>query len=157
MLDVGIIEPIEESEWINMIVVQDKKTTGEVWICVNLRNLNDACLHDPFLTPFTDEVFDSVGGQEIYSFIDGFSGYHHIRIAKEDRHRITFAAEWGCFQYTVIPFGLKNAPVIFSTIVVATFKDFIHKFLEVWFDDWALFGLIIYHIESLGMILEGCR
>ena len=48
MLDVGIIEPIEESEWINQIIVQDKKATGEVRVCVDLRKLNDACLHDPF-------------------------------------------------------------------------------------------------------------
>ena len=56
MLDVGIIEPIEESEWISSIVVQDKKDMGELRICVDLRKLNDACLHDPFSTPFMDEV-----------------------------------------------------------------------------------------------------
>ena len=65
MLDAGIIEPIEESKWIKPIVIQDKKTTGEAIICVNLRKLNDACLHYPFPTPFTDEVLESVGGQEI--------------------------------------------------------------------------------------------
>ena len=43
------------------MVMQDKKT-GEVQICVNLRKLNDACLHDPFLTPFIDEVLEGVGG-----------------------------------------------------------------------------------------------
>ena len=52
MLDVGIIEPVEESEWISLMVLQDKKT-GEVRICVDLRKLNDACMHDPFPTPFT--------------------------------------------------------------------------------------------------------
>ena len=56
MLDVGIIELIEELEWIIPIVIQDKKTTGEFRICVELRKLNDACLHDPFPTPFTNEV-----------------------------------------------------------------------------------------------------
>ena len=112
--------------------MQDKKTTDEVWICVDLRKLNDACLHDPFLTPFTDEVLESVGGQEIYSFTDGFYGYHQIRIAKEYWHKTTFVMEWGCFQYMVIPFGLKNAPAISSKIVVTSFKYFIHKFLEVY-------------------------
>ena len=56
MLDVGIIEPIEELEWIIPIVIQDKKKMGEVRICVDLRKLNDACLHDPFPTPFRHEV-----------------------------------------------------------------------------------------------------
>ena len=53
MLDAGIIEPVEESEWISPMVVQDKKM-GEVRICVNLRKLNDMCMHDPFPTPFND-------------------------------------------------------------------------------------------------------
>ena len=55
---------------------------GEVRICVDLRKLNNACLHDPFPTPFMDEVLESVGGQEVYSFTDGFSSYHQIIIAK---------------------------------------------------------------------------
>ena len=76
MLDTGIIEPVKESEWIIPIVIQDKKTTGEVRIYVDLRNLNDACLHDPFPTPFTNEALESVGGKEMYSFTDVFLGYH---------------------------------------------------------------------------------
>ena len=57
----------------------------------------------------------------------------------------------------VIPFGLKNALAIFSRIVVATFKDFIHKFIEVYFNDWTVFGLVKDHIESLRMMLERSR
>jgi hypothetical protein len=128
MLEDGIIEPVTESEWISPMVVQDKKTRG-IRICVDLRKLNDAFLHDPFPTPFTDEVLENVGGQEAYSFTDGFSGYHQIKIVQEDRHKTTFVTKWGCYQYTVIPFGLKNAPTIFSRVVVAVFKDL---FISSW-------------------------
>jgi hypothetical protein len=62
ILEVGIIEPIEESEWIIPMVVQDKKTGG-IRICVDMRKLNDVCLHEPFPTPFTYEVLENVGGQ----------------------------------------------------------------------------------------------
>ena len=65
----------------------------------------------------------------MYSFTDGFSGYHQIWIAKEDRYKITFVTEWGCFQYTIMPFGLKNTLAVYSHLVVAVFKDFIQKFL----------------------------
>ena len=95
MLEAGIIEPIEESEWIIPIVIQDKKVTGKVRICVDLRKLNDACLHDPFPTPFTDEVLESVDGQEMYSFTNRFLGYHQVRIAQEDCYKTTFVTEWG--------------------------------------------------------------
>ena len=76
MIATRIIEIVEKSEWISPMVIQDKKTKGEIWIYVDLRKLNDASLHDPFPTPFTDEVLDNVGGHEVYSFTDGFLGYH---------------------------------------------------------------------------------
>ena len=97
MLTVGIIEPVKKFEWVSPMVVQEKKTKGEIRICVDLRKLNDTCLHDPFPTPFTDEVLDNVRGQEVYSFTNGFLGYHQIRIAPEDRHKTTFATEMGSF------------------------------------------------------------
>jgi hypothetical protein len=96
MLEAGIIEPIIEAEWISLMVIQDKKM-GVIRICVDLRKLNDAFLRDPFPTPFRNEILENVRGHEAYSFIDGFSGYHQIKIAWEDRHKITFAMEWVCY------------------------------------------------------------
>jgi hypothetical protein len=72
MLESDIIEPFEESKWISLMVVQDKKQGRGIRICVDLRKLNDACLHNPFPTSFMDEVLENVGGCEAYSFIDGF-------------------------------------------------------------------------------------
>jgi hypothetical protein len=46
----------------------------------------------------------------------------------------------------MMPFGLKNAPAIFSKVVVASFKEFIHKFLEVYLDDWKVFSLFKDHV-----------
>jgi hypothetical protein len=65
--------------------------------------------------------------------------------------------EWGRYQYTVMPFGMKNAPAIFSRVVVTTFKEFIHKFLKVYLDDWTVFSLLKYHIEVLMLMLDRCR
>ena len=124
---------------------------------MDLRKLNDASVHDPFPTPFTDEVLDNVGGQEVYSFTDGFSGYHQIRIHKDHRHKTIFATEWGSFQYIVMPFGPKNAPAIFSKVVVVVFKEYIHNFLEVYFDDWIVFGLLKKHMEAFRLMLAKCR
>jgi hypothetical protein len=70
MLEAGIIEPVEESEWVSPMVVQEKKQGG-IRICFDLRKLNDACLHDPFPTPFTDE----------------FARYHQIKIAPKDKYK----------------------------------------------------------------------
>ena len=96
MLDTGIIKTFEESKWINLMVVQDKKMS-EIRVYFDLRKLNDASIHDLFPTSFTDEVLEEVGGQKIYSFTDGFPGYPQISVAKEDRKKTTFVMEWGCF------------------------------------------------------------
>jgi hypothetical protein len=57
----------------------------------------------------------------------------------------------------VIPFGLKNALAIFSRVVVKTFKEFLHKFLEAYFDDWIVFSLLKDHIECLILMLDKCK
>jgi hypothetical protein len=83
MLEKRIIEPVDESKWISpMLVYENKK--GGIRIYVYLRNLNDSYLHDPFPTPFIDEVLENVAGQEAYSFTNGFSSCHQIKITPED-------------------------------------------------------------------------
>jgi hypothetical protein len=157
MLEVGIIEPIDKYKWISPMVVQEKKQGG-IRICVDMiRKLNDDFLHDPFPTPFIDEVSENVGGQEAYSFTDGFSGYHQIKISPKDRYKTTFSTEWGSYQYTVMPFGLKNAPAIFSRVVIASFKESINHFLELYLDDWTVYSLLKDHVEVLRIMLERCR
>jgi hypothetical protein len=53
-----------------------------------------------------------------------------------------------------MPFGLKNEPTIFSRVVVESFKEFLHKFLEAYFDDCTDFSLLKYHIECLRLMLD---
>ena len=55
-----------------------------------------------------------------------------------------------------MPFGLNNAPALFYSLVVTVFEEFIHKFLEVYFDDWTVFGLLKKHVEALRLMLANC-
>jgi hypothetical protein len=76
MLEIGMIFPMDEVEWINPIVIQKKKGNEDIQVCMDYKSLNDVCVHDPFPTPFSDEVLDRVAWNESYYFTDGFSGYH---------------------------------------------------------------------------------
>jgi len=67
--------------------------------------------------------------------MDRFSGYLQVHIAQEDKKNTIFTMKWGSYAYQVMPFGIKNAPAVFSRIVITTFKECIQKFLEVYMDD----------------------
>jgi hypothetical protein len=49
----------------------------------------------------------------------------------------------------MMPFGLNNSPAVFSRVVVAAFKEFIHKFPKFYLDDWMMFSILQDHIEVL--------
>jgi hypothetical protein len=157
MLVVGLIFPVDEFEWINLIFIHSKKGTEDIRVCVYYRSLNSAYVHDPLPTLFSDKVLDQVVGREAYSFTDGFFGYHQVRIAEVNKKKITLTTEWGSFAFNIMPFGLKNAPTVFSQIVIDTFHDFIHKFIDVYLDDWMVYILLKDHIGLLRLMLDQCR
>jgi predicted RNA methylase len=76
-------------------VIQTKKGTDDIQFCVDYRSHNVSCMHDPFPTPFSDEVLDQVAGNGAYSFTYGFLGYHQVRIVEEDKKNTTFTTKWG--------------------------------------------------------------
>ncbi|CAL8117101.1 unnamed protein product [Prunus armeniaca] len=87
---------------------RDRKT---VRIYVDYRNLNEASPKDKYLMPMADMLVDGVAHNQMLSFIDGNAGYNQIMVAKEDIHKTAFMCPGhiGALEYTVIPFGLRNA------------------------------------------------
>ena len=158
MLAASIIYPIDQSEWESPMVVQPKKHDSmKLNIYVDFRELNKVTLTDPFPTPNADEILNEVAGHECFSFTDGFSGYNQVPIAKEDQKKTTFVCEFGSFSYKVMPFGLKNAPIVFSRIVVKTFQEDIYKTMIVYFDDWTIYSMLKGHCKWLRLMLEQCQ
>ena len=86
-----------------------KKKNGQIWCCVNFRNLNKACPKDEFPLPNIDLLVDSVAGNSMFSFVDGDNGYNQIRMAARDAEKTAFKTSIKNFYYIVMPFGLKNA------------------------------------------------
>jgi hypothetical protein len=140
-----------------MVVQPKKHDPKKLRICVDFWGLNKQTVTDPFPTPFADEIINEVIGHECYSFTDGFSGYNQVPIAKEDQEKTTFVSEFGSFSYRVMPFRLKNAPTVFSRIVVKAFQEYIYKTMVVYFDDWTIYSLLRNHIQWLRLMLEHCR
>ena len=84
---------------------------------------------DAFPLPLTDEALDAVAGHEVYSFLDGFSGYNQIRMHPVDQEKTAFVTECGLFVEVVMMFGLKTAPTTFQRIIMEVFGEYIPPFM----------------------------
>ncbi|GKF27823.1 reverse transcriptase domain-containing protein, partial [Tanacetum coccineum] len=83
-------------------------------------------------------MFERLCGNEYYYFLDGFSV--QIPIAPEDQEKTTFTCLYGTFAYRRMPFGLCNAPATFQRCMTAIFHDMVEDFMEVFMDDFSVFG-----------------
>nr|GEZ20575.1 reverse transcriptase domain-containing protein [Tanacetum cinerariifolium] len=109
-------------------------------VCIDYRKLNDATRKDHFLLPFMDQMLERLSGNEFYCFLDGLSGYFQIPIDPQDQDKTTFTCPYGTFAYRRMPFGLCNASGKFQRCMIAIFHDMIEKTMEVFMDDFLVFG-----------------
>ncbi|GJV97994.1 reverse transcriptase domain-containing protein [Tanacetum coccineum] len=157
LLDAGLIYPISDSPWVSPVHCVPKKggmtvvtndenelvptrlVTG--WrVCIDYRKLNEATRKDHFPLLFMDQMLERLAGNEYYCFLDGFSGYFQIPIDPKDQEKTTFTCPYGTFAYRRMPFGLCNAPGTFQRCMMAIFHDMIEKTMEVFMDDFLVFG-----------------
>jgi hypothetical protein len=148
LLAAGFIEPVEQIMWLSPILVVPKKN-GKLCICIDFRKLNAVTKKDPYPLPFTDEVLDKVVGHEVYSFLDGFSSYHQIQIAPDNRYKMTFITNWGAFVWVIMSFGLKNTPPTYQRAVSRAFKDYSDDFMKLFLNDFIVFSDISTHLSKL--------
>ena len=104
-------------------------------MCVDYRDLNDACPKDSFLLPRIDQIVDSSARHGMLSFLDAFSGYHQIPMYPLDAGKTSFITPYGLFYYNVMPFGLKNVGAIYQRLVTKMFRPLLGKTMEVYIDD----------------------
>ncbi|GKA84980.1 reverse transcriptase domain-containing protein [Tanacetum coccineum] len=108
-------------------------------VCIDYRKLNEATRKDHFPLPFMDQMLERLAGNQFYCFLDGFSGYFQIPIDPKDQEKTTLLP-YGTFAYRRMPFGLCNAPGTFQRCMMAIFHDMIEKMMEVFMDDFSVFG-----------------
>ena len=154
LLAAGFVEPVDNATWLSPIVVVPKKN-GKLRICVDFRKLNAATKKDPYTVHRFYIGYD--GGHEMYSFLDGYSGYHQIKIAPEDRFKRAFVTDWGAFVWVVMPFGLKNAPATYQKAVNLAFREYIDVFMKLFLDDFSVYSDTVTHLEKLQKCFQKCR
>lgn len=140
------------------IIVPVKKKNGQTRVCVDFRDLNKACPKDDFPIPISEILVDATQGYEIFSFMDGFSGYNKIKMAPEDQELTAFRAQRGIYCYRVMSFGLKNAGATYQPAMTIVLDGLLYEIVKCYIDDIVVKSKREKdHLKNLAMVFERLR
>ena len=150
--DKGFIRP-SASPWGAPVIFVDKKD-GTQRMCVDYRSLNEVTIKNKYPLPRIDDLFDQLRGACVFSKIDLRSSYHQLKIRNTDIPKIAFTTRYGLYEYTVMSFGLTNAPAYFMYMMNKVFMEYLDKFVVVFIDDILVFSKTKDdHAEHLRLVL----
>ncbi|XP_019432539.1 PREDICTED: uncharacterized protein LOC109339541 [Lupinus angustifolius] len=157
MLEAGMIYRISDSKWLSPVQVVSKRGGRTVirnenneliltrvvtgWrVCINYRELNAATRKDHFPLPFMDQMLERLAGRAFYYFLDGYSRYNQIVVDPMEQEKTAFTCPFGVYAYRKMPLRLCNAPATFQRCMLAIFVNSVEKWIEVFMDDFSVFG-----------------
>jgi hypothetical protein len=156
MLSKGLIRP-SASPWGSPVLFVDKRD-GTIRLCVDYRRLNEVTIKNKYPIPKIEDLFDQLNGARVFSKIDLQTGYHQLKVRETNIPKTAFTTRYGLFEYTVMSFGLTNAPAYFMNLMNKVFMKFLDKSVVVFIDD-----ILIYskteeeHAEHLRLVLGTLR
>lgn len=143
LLKDGIIRP-SRSPYNSPVWIVPKKAdaSGEKKhrLVIDYRKLNSICIADKYPIPEINEVLANLGQNQFFSIIDLKSGFHQIPLREADIEKTAFSVNNGKYEFTRLPFGLKNAPSIFQRTLDDILREHIGKICYVYIDDIIIFG-----------------
>jgi hypothetical protein len=135
-----------------------EKKDGTQRMCVDYRSLNEVTIKnkDPLLR--IEDLFDQMKGVSVFSKIDLRSGYHQLKIRELDIPKMAFRTRYGLYEYTVMFFGLTNAPAYFMYLLNKVFIEYLDKFVVVFIDDILVFSKTEEeHEKHIRLVLQKLR
>jgi hypothetical protein len=156
LLDKGYIYP-SASPWGAHVIFVPKKD-GTQRMCVDYRSLNEVTVKNKYPLPRIDDLFHQLKGACVFSKIDLRSRYHQLKIRATDIPKTAFITRYGLYEYTVMSFGLTNAPAYFMYLMNKVFMEYLDKFIVVFIDDILIFSKNEEeHDEHLRLVLQKLR
>jgi hypothetical protein len=125
---------------------------------VDYRSLNDVTIKNKYPLHRIEDLFDHIRGARVFSKIGLRSGYHQMKIRPSDIPKTAFSTRYGLYEFTVMSFGLTNAPAYFMNLMNKVFMEYLNRFIMVFIDD-----ILVYskndsdHEEHLWMVLQKLR
>src|SRR5262249_29956138 len=114
--------------------------TGKIRMVTDYRALNKLMVQNRTALPNILELLDRLRNARIFTKIDLQSGFHLIRMAEEYIHKTAFRTKYGHYEWTVMPFGLCNAPATFQATMNQIFSEFLDDFVMVYIDDLLVYS-----------------
>jgi hypothetical protein len=133
----GYIRP-STSPWAAPVLFVEKNGTKRM--CIDYRSLNEVTINNKYPLPRIEDLFDQLRGASVFSKIDLRSGYHQLRIRPSDIPKTAFITKYGLYEFTVMSFGLTNAPAYFMYLMNSVFMYYLDKFLVVFIDDILIYS-----------------
>jgi hypothetical protein len=134
------------------------KKDGTQRLCVDYHALNEVNIKNKYPLPRIDDLFDQLYGACVFSKIDLRSGYHQLKVRECDISKTAFVSRYGPYEFTVMSFGLTNAPAYFMYMLDKVFMEYLDKFVVVFIDD-----ILVYsrsedeHEGHLRLVLQKLR
>lgn len=155
MLDSNIIQRSKSSLSFPTVVV-DKKD-GSKRFCVDFRQLNKITKTNSWPLPLIDDLLDQLGKASYFTSLDLKSGYWQVQIQEQDKEKTTFVCHRGLFEFNVMPFGLCNAPQVFSDLMSVVLQG-LDSFVLAYLDDILIFSKSIEeHERHLRTVFDRLR
>ena len=135
-----------------------KKKSKTLQLCIDYRQLNRATIKNRYPLLRIDDLFDQLRGARVYFKLDLCTSYHQLRVSEADISKTTFRTWYGHFEFTVMPFGLMNAPTAFMDLMHRVFQPYLDQFVVVFVED-----ILIYskseedHEGHLRIVLQTLR
>ncbi|WVZ70516.1 hypothetical protein U9M48_019176 [Paspalum notatum var. saurae] len=152
------IDELLAKGYIRPILLVEKKDTDVKRMYVDYRALNKVTIKNKYPLPRIVDLFDQLQGACVFSKIDLRSDYHQLKICPSDIPKTAFTTKYGLYEYTVMSFGLTNAPTYFMQLMNSVFMDYLDKFVVVFIDDILIYSKTeTEHEEHLRLVLQRLR
>jgi hypothetical protein len=142
--EAGYIRPSSSPWGAPVLFVQ--KNDGLQTMCVDYRSLNDVIMKNKYPLPRVEDLFDQMRGARIFLKIDLRVGYHQVKIRPSDILKMTFSTQYDLYEFTVMSFGLTNAPAYFMNLK--------NKVFMIWTDSSWFSSTIFLFIPRVIVIMR---